>query len=187
MRPIRREIRKVVPESNKAGAPNRARKLVIVTVGVYGSDERAFFDALQEAAIDTFCDLRFRRGVRGAEYAFVNAKRLEARLSELGIRYLHLRDLAPSAGLRARQYEADREARIAKRRRAALSPSFIRGYTDECLRAFDSQRFLERLGSEASVVALFCVERAPEACHRSLLAARLQEALGLEVVHLTPG
>jgi len=173
--------------SNQERSPNRARELVIVTVGVYGSDETAFFGALRGAGVDTFCDLRSRRGVRGAEYAFVNANRLGARLNELGIRYLHFRDLAPSMGLRARQYAADREARIAKRRRATLSAEFVRGYTDECLRAFEGQRFLERLGSEARVVALFCVERVPEACHRSLLAARLREDLGLEVIHLTPG
>jgi len=34
--------------------------------------------------------------------------------------------------------------------------------------------------------ALLCVERDPEACHRSLVAQRLAERHGVEVVHLRP-
>src|SRR5262249_4648265 len=40
--------------------------------------------------------------------------------------------------------------------------------------------------AEPQVVALFCVELEPAACHRSLLAARLQQDLNVEVVHLKP-
>ncbi|HRO91039.1 MAG TPA: hypothetical protein PLC06_11125 [Promineifilum sp.] len=35
-------------------------------------------------------------------------------------------------------------------------------------------------------MALMCVEREPAACHRSLLAERLRQAWGVEVVHLVP-
>ena len=56
----------------------------------------------------------------------------------------------------------------------------------DCLQQLDSAKFLERLGPEARVVALFCVERDPRACHRSLLAERLQADLDCEVTHLTP-
>ena len=68
----------------------------IVTIGVYGFDEAGFFRALQEARVDTFCDIRDRRGVRGSTYAFVNSQRLQTRLTNLGICYLHRKDLAPS-------------------------------------------------------------------------------------------
>jgi hypothetical protein len=34
--------------------------------------------------------------------------------------------------------------------------------------------------------ALFCVERDPEACHRSLVAERLEAEHGLAVEHLRP-
>ena len=47
-----------------------------VTIGVYGFDESSFFQTLQNAGVDTFCDLRARRGVRGAAYAFANGERL---------------------------------------------------------------------------------------------------------------
>ena len=35
--------------------------------------------------------------------------------------------------------------------------------------------------------ALMCVEASAQACHRSLVAARLAERFGFEVVHLEPG
>jgi uncharacterized protein (DUF488 family) len=170
-----------------SSAVESSRKLRVVTLGVYGSSEADFFGAVHAAGVDTFCDVRFRRGVRGSDYAFVNSRRLQARLAEMGIRYLHLRELAPSQALRDRQKAADKAERTTKRQRTLLSDLFITGYCEECLAAFDSRKFIEQLGSNARVVALFCVERAPAACHRSLLAERLHRDLGLEVVHLTPG
>lgn len=158
----------------------------LITLGVYGSNEAAFFGSLEVAGVDTFCDLRFRRGVRGSEYAFVNSLRLQARLAELNIRYRHLKELAPSQALRDRQKAADKIKRTTKRRRAKLSELFVSGYGEECLQSFDSRKFIEQLGVEARVVALFCVERTPAACHRSLVAERLRQDLGVEVVHLTP-
>ena len=158
----------------------------IYTIGAYGFQGRDFFSALQEAGVDTFCDLRSRRGVRGAEYAFVNSRRLQARLKELDIRYLHRKDLAPSKRLRDRQTAADRVSRVSKRRRAELSNDFVAGYETECLEHFDSRTFIKELGENARVVVLFCVERAPSACHRSLIAGRLERDLGVKIVHLEP-
>lgn len=158
----------------------------IVTLGVYGSTEAGFFAALHAAQVDTFCDVRRRRGVRGSAYAFANRRRLEVRLTEMGVRYLHCKDLAPSQALRQRQKVADRAERTAKRRRTVLSEDFMASYREESLSGFDSEAFARQLGPEARVVALFCVERAPAACHRSLLAERLQRDLGVEIVHLMP-
>jgi len=157
-----------------------------VTIGVYGFSEAAFFQALQQSGVDTFCDIRWRRGVRGAKYAFGNRARLEKRLEELGIRYLHFRELAPSPELRRRQNETDKAAGIPKRKRSVLGEVFIAGYRDERLSGFDSRQFVERLGTEARKVVLFCVESKAAACHRSLLAERLHQDLGVEVEHLTP-
>ncbi|HWQ91748.1 MAG TPA: DUF488 domain-containing protein [Clostridia bacterium] len=157
------------------------------TLGVYGSSEAAFFDALLKSGVDTFCDLRWRRGVRGKEYAFVNSKRLQQRLTELNIRYLHLRELAPPPALRRRQSEADKAKRTAKRQRTALDESFVESYRREILAGFDFKTFAEKLGPHARNVALFCVEREPEACHRSILAQRLQQDSGITVVHMHPG
>ncbi len=157
-----------------------------VTIGVYGFDESSFFQTLHNAGVDTFCDLRARRGVRGSAYAFANSERLQARLAGLGIHYLHRPDLAPTQAIRQRQADADKSSKTAKRQRTVLSPSFIDAYKREVLAEFDSTAFITGLGPDAQVVALFCVEREPAACHRSLLAARLAEEPGVRVTHLMP-
>ena len=159
----------------------------IVTIGVYGFDAESFFTALQRAGVDTLCDIRRRRGVRGSEYAFANRARLEARLAALGIRYVHRLDLAPSTALREAQYHVDAAEGVTKRQREVLSPAFAEGYRRECLDAFDSRQFAADLGEGAHVVAFLCVETAPAACHRSLVAARIARDFCIPVEHLLPG
>ena len=156
----------------------------ILTIGVYGYDEEAFFDALQQAGVDLFCDVRLRRGVRGAQYAFANSQRLQARLEELGIAYLHCKDLAPTKEIRALQYAADDEEKVAKRKRETLSPTFAEAYRDQVLAHFSVLDFLGALPPDTGAVVLFCVERAPEACHRSLAADMIAAELGVEVEHI---
>ncbi len=131
----------------------------IVTIGVYGFDQESFFNALLDANVDTFCDIRRRRGMRGSTYAFVNSSSLQKRLAELG---------------------------IAKRSRKELGQAFIQAYEKECLSTFNSIDFIEQLGQDAQVIGLFCVEREPEACHRYLAARRLAQDLELQVEHITP-
>ncbi len=162
------------------------KKIKIVTIGVYGFDETGFFDALGKAAVDTFCDIRNRRGVRGATYAFANSKRLQARLAELGIRYIYRKDLAPTQAVRDKQAAADKATKTAKRKRTTLGKAFIEAYHTECLDVFDPQSLLDELESDARVVALFCVETAPDACHRSLVADKLAKTLNLEVEDILP-
>ena len=158
----------------------------IVTIGVYGFREAQFFAALREAGVQVFFDIRWRRGVRGADYAFANHKRLQASLESLGIAYIHRRDLAPTPAIRQLQVDADKEERIAKRKRSTLSPAFIAAYKREVLASFDVQGFLDELPGSTQVAALFCVEREPQACHRLLLADHLQETCGVEIEHLLP-
>lgn len=157
-----------------------------ITIGAYGWDAERFFAALTAAGVDTFCDLRARRGVRGRDYAFANSQRLQARLAELGIRYVHRPDLAPGAATRAAQFAADKAEHTAKRQRSVLSQAFVDAYGRQRLDGFDSRAFLTDLGPEARVIALFCVERTPEACHRGLLAERLARDLDINVHHLLP-
>lgn len=152
-------------------------KVKFITIGVFGFTEADFFKALASAQVDTFCDIRQRRGVRGATYAFVNSKRLQARLAEMGIRYLHRKDLAPTTAVRQQQKAADKANKTAKRQRSTLSPAFIQAYQNEILDHFDPQSFLDHLPADAAVVALFCVEKEPTACHRSLVAAHLTQGL----------
>ena len=158
----------------------------IVTIGVYGFDEATFFTALRNAKVDTFCDIRQRRGMRGATYAFANSLRLQARLSELGIRYLHRKDLAPTKVVRDKQAEVDKATKTAKRKRIALSKAFIEAYHTECLASFNPCSLLADLKDDTQVLALFCVETSPKACHRSLLADKLAKELNLTVEDILP-
>lgn len=158
----------------------------IVTIGVYGFDKDSFFTALLDAKVDTFCDIRFRRGMRGSEYAFVNSERLQKKLQELGIRYVHVKDLAPSQAIREKQKQEDERRGIVKRNRKVLGQTFIQEYEKECLSYFNSYEFIKMIGLETEVVSLFCVEGEPEACHRFLAANRLSKDLELPIEHVKP-
>jgi uncharacterized protein (DUF488 family) len=157
-----------------------------VTIGVYGWGADAFFAALQSSRVDLLIDIRRRRGVRGSEYAFANSARLQGRLAELGIRYLHRLDLSPSDAVRKRQHAVDEEERVARRQRTELSEAFKQAYKEEVLTNFDSHQFVAGLGPETQIAALLCVEREPAACHRGLIATRLEQDLGVKITHLTP-
>lgn len=161
-------------------------KPAIVTIGVYGFDEQGFFQALLDAKVDTFCDIRMRRGMRGSMYAFVNSTYLQKRLRESGIRYLHVKELAPNQDIREKQQQEDKKKGIAKRSRKELGQVFIEAYEQECLANFDSSEFIKRMGQDAKVIGLFCVERDPEACHRLLAARKLARDLDTGVEHIKP-
>ncbi len=158
----------------------------IVTIGVYGFDRDSFFQALQAARVDTFCDIRRRRSVRGSAYAFANSENLQRRLGEHSIRYVYIKELAPSKEIREKQKKEDKKLHIARRKRIMLGEEFVQAYEQECLSHYDTRQFLETIGEAAQVVALFCVEREPQACHRSLAAKHLARDLGLSVEHITP-
>ena len=158
----------------------------IVTIGAYGFTADRFFAALRAAGVDTFLDIRQRRGVRGSEYAFANRARLEAALAEMGIRYLHEIGLAPTTAIRTAQYAVDDANKVAKRQRETLSPEFRDAYTREILEPFDLRAMIDALPAETRVLALFCVERTPEACHRHHVAEEMARLTGLPVEHLVP-
>lgn len=157
----------------------------VVTIGVYGSDEEGFYRALQTAGIGVFCDIRLRRGMRGRQYAFVNSAYLQQRLAALNIRYIHCKDLAPSQNTRQIQKREDARAKTSKRERTRLSDAFVAAYEQECLQSFDASRFVTDLCRSSETLALFCVERDPEACHRSILAERFHRA-GYKVENVQP-
>jgi uncharacterized protein (DUF488 family) len=152
--------------------------MLIVTIGGYGFTEEAFLRALREARVDTFVDVRQRRGMRGARYAFLNSSRLQKMLASAGIRYVHARELAPTPSVRDIQRNEDVAAGTAKRDRTRLSPVFVEKYCSEVLEKLNAEA-LHRIVDGAKVVALFCVEGSPTACHRSLAAAHLAQTFRL--------
>jgi uncharacterized protein (DUF488 family) len=154
----------------------------IATIGVYGADLESFLATLREAKVDLLLDVRQRRGVRGSEYAWANAQRLEAELAEAGIGYQHLKELAPTTSMREAQYEADAARGEGKRSRTVLSQAYAERYTEEILERVDLDPIVRFIGR--SNPALFCVERDAAACHRSLIAARLARDYGARIVNL---
>ena len=130
-------------------------------------------------------DVRQRRGVRGPEYAWANAKRLQAALDEVGVKYRHLPELAPTTELRRLQYEEDDRRGVGKRSRTELAPAYRERYLAEILDRADLSALAASL-PETGAAALVCVERDPEACHRSLIAERMAAEHGVEVAHLRP-
>lgn len=154
------------------------------TIGVYNSTEQEYFGKLIESKIDTFCDIRQRRGVRGSQYAFVNSNRLQEKLNELDIKYGHVIDLAPTTEIRELQKDADNQKGELKRDRNKLGQIFTIAYKDKILRNFDFDSFINKLEEvDANRVILFCVEEKPEACHRSIVTQKL-ENLGYKITHL---
>jgi uncharacterized protein (DUF488 family) len=155
------------------------------TIGVYNSSENQFFDKLTQNNIDTFCDIRQRRGVRGAKYAFVNSNRLQQRLNDLEIKYGYVPDLAPTSEIRELQKEIDEEKGELKRERQELGKVFVIEYKNRILKNFDFEKFFESLEQiGASRIALFCVEEHANACHRSIVADKLMNNFNCKITHL---
>ena len=157
----------------------------IATIGVYEADLESFLAALRAADVALLMDVRQRRGVRGREYAWANAQRLQAAVADAGIADEHHTELAPTTELRHLQYAEDDRRGVGKRSRRELAPAYVDRYRREILDHADLDAIVARMPDDVTT-ALLCVERDPEACHRSLVAAELADAYKLAVVHLYP-
>ena len=154
---------------------------LLATIGVYGWTLDEWLAALHEADVARVVDVRQLRGVRGAEYAWANARRLQEALAAAGLDYRHRPELAPTTELRGLQYRVDDRLGVGKRTRTELAPAYVERFEREILAAADLAPLLDELPA-----ALLCVERDPGACHRSLVAGRLAADHGVSVVHLRP-
>lgn len=157
----------------------------IATIGVYDFDSGGFVRALEEAGVSQVVDIRQRRGVRGSRYAWANARRLQALLARNQIAYEYHPELAPDTEMRQLQYREDDRQGVGKRSRVRLAPEYIRVYTTEILDLVPLEPLIRRLPVHG-IGALMCVEATAQACHRSLVAQRLAERHGFEVVNIEP-
>lgn len=158
----------------------------IYTIGVFGSTDKEFFQKLTDNNIDVFCDIRQRRAVRGAEYAFVNSQRLQDKLAALEINYIHELGLAPTDAIRNLQKKADAKNKVATRKREELSDVFKDAYIKQMLNKFDLKKFIGDMAeARAKKVVLFCVEGIASACHRSLVTDKIKKLFpSIKVEHL---
>src|SRR3954469_12798977 len=155
----------------------------VATIGVYGWTRERFLDALRDADVGLVADVRQRRGVRGREYSWANAQRLQTELAAAGIGYSHHKELAPTTELRHVQYREDDRLGVGKRSRVELAPEYRERYLREVLDHVDLSGLVDELPAGRRA-ALFCVEGDPEACHRALVAERLALEYEFGIVHL---
>ena len=161
-----------------------SENVVFKSIGVYGTTEDSFFETLIKEKIDTFCDMRQRRLVRGSKYSYVNSTKLQEKLKSLGISYIHIKELAPTNEIRALQKQADLKSNTLKNSRRSLSPEFILKYKTCCLSNFTLDKLKASLPIQSKVICFFCVEKEPEACHRSVVTNFLKENYQCEVRHI---
>ena len=155
------------------------------TIGVYGQTSEQFFDKLTSNEIDTFVDIRRRRAVRGSKFSFVNSKRLQTKLQELGINYIHILELAPTNEIRDLQKSEDKKSGITKRERNELGEIFVSEYQKQILEQYNLAQLFKKLESlNSKKPVLFCVEKEPQACHRSLVSNKLKEDFKSNIHHL---
>lgn len=155
------------------------------TIGVYGSSEEEYFKKLQSYKIDLFCDIRQRRGVRGKRYSFVNSIKLQNKLKELNINYLHMKELAPTKEIRYKQKEEDKQKNILKRDRHILGDTFVNEYNNCILNNYDFSNLLSFIEkNDYHNIVFFCVEKEFNACHRSLIANELKSKYNFHIQDL---
>jgi uncharacterized protein (DUF488 family) len=157
----------------------------LFTIGVYGFTIESFLAELDSAGVKLVLDVRQRRGVRGPEYAWANSQRLQNALADAGFAYEHHLELAPTTAMRKSQYAEDDKRKIARRDRFDLADVYVDAYTADVLDHADLDTLAETVRLKGPA-ALLCVERVPEACHRSLIAARMADRYGIAVGHIVP-
>ena len=146
--------------------------MLVTATGVYGDSEADFFQKLIDEIITLFVDVRQRRGMRGSKYAFANSIYLQNKLNNLGIQYLHIKELAPTSEIREAQKQYDLLTNQTKQARMCLDNKFVTLYKEQILNYFDFQSFINQFNSER--IVFFCVEKYCDACHRKLIVDKLK-------------
>jgi uncharacterized protein (DUF488 family) len=155
------------------------------TIGVYNSSEQEFFDKLKKNGVDTFCDIRQRRGVRGSKYSFVNSNKLQQQLKNIGINYVYASGLAPTKEIRELQKKADIAKGELKSERQELGEVFVEEYEKAILQKFNFAHLFDEFNQiGADKIVLFCVEEQPRACHRSIVAAEIADKFNFKITNL---
>ena len=141
----------------------------LFTIGYEGEPQAAVIDRLKAAGVEVLVDVR---AVAASRRAGFSKTILGNSLNEAGIAYVHLRPLGtPKAGR-----EAAKKGRIAEMR------DIFAGHMAEPA----SETAFQQLRAQAAEkkTALLCFEADHAGCHRAVLAERLAEEDGFEVVNL---
>ena len=141
----------------------------LFTIGYEGKTQAEFLGELRAAGVELLIDVR---AVAASRRPGFSKTALANGLRECGIDYLHLRALGTPADGR----QAARAGRIAE----------MRAIYAVQLETPEAGLAMEQALAEASArpSALLCYEREAPDCHRSMLARRMVEREGFEVVDL---
>ncbi len=162
----------------------KIQNMKFFTIGLWDYSETEYFNRLVDNNIEVFCDTRQNTDIKNEIYKFADTEELPYKLQELGIKYIHLSDLAPSKEIRNLQKTADIKAGITKEQRTELCSEFKNAYQREILDNFDLRKFINQLkGNKFKNIAIFCVEKNLNACHRSLIGLEIKR-LGYTVEHI---
>ena len=121
----------------------------LCTIGVYGFSAEPS-SARSRGRRPRLLDVRQRRGVRGREYAWANAARLQAALAEAEIDYRHLRSSRRPPSCASSSTREDERAGVGKRSREELAPEYRERYTREVLDRADLGPLVAALPAEGA-------------------------------------
>lgn len=141
----------------------------LATIGYERETQSQVIGRLQAAGVEVLIDVR---AVAASRRAGFSKTLLAASLAAAGIDYVHLRQLGtPKPGR-----DAARKGRVAE----------MRAIYEEHLKEPAAQLELAHAAEIATArkAALLCFEADAAGCHRAIVAERLHEALGFEVVNL---
>lgn len=150
-------------------APAHAR---LFTSGYEGRSLEAFLNTLLQAGVTVLCDVR--RNPLSRKYGFSKSALTQV-CAVLGIRYEHVPELGIASEERRGLASSDDYTRLFARYMKTTLPG--------------AAAMLTRIASwvlQGEAVALLCLERAPQECHRHCIARALEETYGaaLRATHL---
>lgn len=151
----------------KTTGPDAAPRLA--TIGYEAEVQPAVIERLKRAGIEVLIDVR---AVASSRRAGFSKTLLAASLAEAGVDYVHLRDLGtPKPGR-----DAARKGHIAEMRR------IFEAHLEEPAAQLQLAKAVEIVRERRA--ALLCYEADHHGCHRAIVAERIRDALGCEVVNL---
>jgi len=141
----------------------------LATIGYEGEVQAEVIARLKRAGVEVLVDVR---AVAASRRAGFSKTVLAASLAEAGIDYVHLRELGtPKPGR-----DAARKGRIAEMR------EIYEAHLQEPAAQLELAQAAEIVGQRKA--ALLCFEADAAGCHRTIVAERLRERLGLTVENL---
>ncbi len=141
----------------------------LATIGYERDTQAGVIERLVAAGVDTLVDVR---AVASSRRAGFSKTLLAASLAEAGIAYVHLRQLGTPKPGRI----AARHGRIAEMR------AIFMAHLAEPAAQLELARATEIAAKHRA--ALLCFEADAAGCHRRILAERIRQVLGCEVVDL---